>query len=192
MSDALDLTKAILADGDDARAIRVLEAALEREVDILRYCAATLGLGAVLVMQRAAAWAGYPFHERVPPGVTGDAQPTRLEALASIRMFRVQLLDREVAFTAPEFFEVIRLRHKLATAPRLAGLLFFVPEPALREYLALAASPALIDGARQNLARRWPYASAHLELTLLARIGFVSAVALLVGTLLLAPFVAQL
>jgi cellulose synthase/poly-beta-1,6-N-acetylglucosamine synthase-like glycosyltransferase len=142
-------------------------------------------------MQRAATWAGYAFYDRVPQGVTGDAQPTRLEALASIRIFRVQLLDREVAFTAPEFFEVIRLRHKRSATPRLANLLFFVPEPALREYLAAAAAPALIDAARQNLARRWPYASAHLELTLLARIGFVSAVALLVSMLLLAPFVAQ-
>lgn len=192
MSDALDLTKAILGERDDARAIRVLEAALEREVDVLRYCAATLGMATDLVMQRAATWAGYAFCERVPHGVTGDAQPTRLEALASIRMFRVQLLDREVAFTAPEFFEVIRLRHKLTSAPRLANLLFFVPEPALREYLVLAAAPSLIDAARQNLARRWPYASAHLELTLLARLGFVGAVGLLAFMLLLAPFVAQL
>lgn len=192
MSDALDLTRAILAERDDARAIRVLEDALEREVDVLRYCAATLGMGTDLVMQRAARWAGYAFYDHVPPGVDADAQPTRLEALASIRMFRVQLLDREVAFTAPEFFEVIRLRHKLASTPRLANLLFFVPEPALREYLAAAAAPALIDAARQNLARRWPYASAHLELTLLARIGFVTALALLATVLLLAPFVAQL
>jgi cellulose synthase/poly-beta-1,6-N-acetylglucosamine synthase-like glycosyltransferase len=191
MSDALDLTRAILAERDDARALRVLEAALEREVDVLRYCAATLGLGTELVMQRAARWAGYAFYERVPQGVKGDAQPTRLEALASIRMFRVQLLDREVAFTAPEFFEVIRLRHKRVSTPHLTNLLFFVPEPALREYLADAAAPSLIDAARQNLARRWPYATAHLELTLLARIGFVAALALLASMLLLAPFVAQ-
>jgi cellulose synthase/poly-beta-1,6-N-acetylglucosamine synthase-like glycosyltransferase len=192
MSDALDLTRAILAERDDARALRVLEAALEREVDVLRYCATTLGMGTDLVMQRAARWAGYAYYDRVPKGVTGDAQPTRLEALASIRMFRVQLLDREVAFTAPEFFDVIRLRHKRTSAPRLTNLLFFVPEPALREYLAEAAAPALIDAARQGLARRWPYASAHLELTLLARIVFVAALALLAAILLLAPFVAQL
>jgi cellulose synthase/poly-beta-1,6-N-acetylglucosamine synthase-like glycosyltransferase len=192
MSDALDLTRAILAEPDDARALRVLEAALEREVDVLRYCATTLGMGTDLVMQRAARWAGYAFYERVPQGVAGDAQPTRLEALASIRMFRVQLLDREVAFTAPEFFEVIRLKHKRSSTPRLTNLLFFIPEPALREYLAEAAAPALIDAARQGLARRWPYASAHLELTLLVRIGFVAALALLASILLLAPYFAQL
>lgn len=194
MSDALELTRAILGCDDpaDPAPLRVLELALEREVDVLRYCAATLGLGSELVMRRAAAWAGYAFYERVPRGIEGEAQPTRLEALASIRMFRIQLLDREVAFTAPDFFDTIRLRHKRASTPHLAHLLFFVPEPALRDYLASAAAPALIDAARQNLARRWPYATAHLELTWPARIGFVGALALLISMLLLAPFVAQL
>jgi cellulose synthase/poly-beta-1,6-N-acetylglucosamine synthase-like glycosyltransferase len=194
MSDALELTRAILAeDGpDDATALQVLEAALEREVDVLHYCAATLGLGAALVMQRAADWAGYAFYDHVPRGLKGRVEPTRLEALADVRMFRVQLLDREIAFAAPDFFGVIRLKHRLATTPRLRNLLCLVPEPALRGYLAGAASPALIDGARQNLARRWPYASAHLELTVLARAGFVAALVLLVSLLLLAPFVAQL
>ena len=195
MSDALALTRAIISaddDADDAMALRVLEAALEREVDLLRYCASTLGLGSTLVMQRAAAWAGYAFYDHVPRGAAGRAEPDRLEALADIRMFRVQVLDREIAFAAPDFLGVIRLRHRLATTPRLRNLLCFVPEPALRDHLADAAAPALIDAARQNLARRWPYATAHLELTLPARLGFVSALALLVSMLLLAPFVAQL
>lgn len=194
MSDAVNLVRAVLGNAcaDDAAARRILDIALQREVDPLLYCAATLGLGSELVMQRAAAWAGYAFYDHVPQGVKGEVQPTTLEALASVRMFRVQLLDREVAFTAPGFSDVIRLKHKLALTPRLRNLLFFVPDPALREYLAAAAAPALIDGARQNLARRWPYASAHLELTKLARYGFVGALAVLVSGLLLAPFLAQI
>lgn len=193
MSDALELTRAILGgDGPkDFTALQVLEAALEREVDVLHYCAGTLGMDAALVMQRAAAWAGYGFFERVPQGLRGHAEPTRLEALADVRMFRVQLLDQEIAFAAPDFFGIIRLKHRLATTPRLRRLLCFVPEAALRDYLAEAAAPALIDAARQNLARRWPYASAHLELTRMARAGFVSALILLVSLLLLAPFYAQ-
>ncbi|HEV7344353.1 MAG TPA: glycosyltransferase family 2 protein [Devosia sp.] len=194
MSDALALTKAILAQTDadnDAEALQVLDTALEREVDVMRYCASTLGLGADVVMQRAAAWAGYAFYHRVPRGLQGKAEPTRLEALATTSVFRVPVLDRELAFAAPEFFDVIRLKHRLASAPHLRNLLCLVPEPALREFLTMAAAPALIDAARQNLARRWPYASAHLELTRMARVGFVTAMALLVSMLLLAPFVAQ-
>ena len=194
MSDALELTGAILGgDGPtDITALQVLEVALEREVDLLRYCAGTLGMDAALVMQRAAAWAGYGFFERVPRGLRGHTEPTRLEALADVRMFRVQLLDQEIAFAAPDFFGIIRLKHRLATTPRLSRLLCFVPEAALSDYLAAAAAPALIDAARQNLARRWPYASAHLELTRMARAGFVSAPVLLVSLLLLAPFYAQM
>jgi len=92
MSDALDLLKAILFEGspDDAMALSVLEAALEREVDVLLYCAATLGMGATLVMERAARWSGYAFFERVPEGLSGKAEPTRLEALADVRLFRMQ------------------------------------------------------------------------------------------------------
>lgn len=194
MSDALDLTRAILASTDpaDPAPRRALETALEREVDILRYCATTLELGSALVMQRAAAWAGFAYYEQVPRGVRGQIEPTWLDALASVRMFRVQVLDREIAFSAPDFFGIIRLKHRLASNPELRNVLCLVPDPALRDYLTIAASPALIDGARQNLARRWPYASAHLELTWAARLGFVGAMVLLVALLLLAPFVAQL
>ena len=193
MSDALDLVKAILAEDDpqDEAGLAVLDAALESELDVLHYCAVSLGMAPATIMERAAGWAGYSFFDHVPRGLTGDIVPTRLEALATVRMFRQQLLDREIAFTAPEFFEVIRLKHRLRAKPHLRHLLCFVPEPELRDYLAHAAAPALIDSARQNLARRWPYASAQLELTRLARCGFVAALLLLVGMVLAAPHFAQ-
>src|SRR5690606_30126778 len=160
-------------------------------VDVLLYCAATLGLGASAVMERAANWAGYGFYPHIPAGLTVRAEPTRLEALAEVRLFRVQVLDREIAFAAPDFHGVIRLKQRLAQTPRLRGLLCLVPEPALRSFLTHAAAPALIDGARQNLARRWPYASAQLELTAPVRYGFMAGLALLLVALLLAPFFAQ-
>lgn len=194
MSDALDLIKAILVEDspDDALARQVLDTALEREVDVLLYCATSMGLGTERVMERAAAWADYGFFPRVPRNLTGRVEPTRLEALAEVRLFRVRLLDREIAFAAPDFHGVLRLKHRLRTKPHLRRLLCFVPEPALRDYLTTASAPALIDGARQNLARRWPYATAHLELTRMARYGFMAAMLLLLALLLLAPFLAQL
>ena len=191
MSEALSLIRAVVI-ADDELALQVLDSALEREVDPLLYCATTMGLGATLVMQRAAAWAGYAFYDRVPSGVPGKIDPTQLEALASVRMFRIQLFDREVAFSSPDFMGIMRLKQQLRNVPELRRLLFLIPEPALREYLAVAAGPALLDGARQTLARRWPYATAHLELTRGVRIAFVATLAVLVSMLLLAPFVAQL
>lgn len=194
MSDALDLIKAILArdDPDGTMARDVLEKALEREVDVLLYCATALGLRPATIMKRAARWAGYGYFDRVPRGLVGSAEPARLEALAEIRIFRVALLDREVAFAAPDFGGIIRLKHRLATTPRLSHLICLVPEQALRDHLTAVASPALIDAARQNLARRWPYASAQLELTGLARYGFAVALVLLLGMVLAAPHFAQL
>lgn len=194
MSDALDLVKAILAGGhdDDATARDVIEQALRLEVDILLYCATTLGMDATTVMRRAARWAGYGFFDRVPRGLTGSLEPTRLEALAGVRMFRVHLLDREIAFAAPDFLGLIRLKHRLFVTPRLSHQLCLVPETALRDYLITIAAPALIDGARQNLARHWPYASAQLELTAWARYGFAAALALMLSVVLIAPFFAQL
>ncbi|WP_332688393.1 glycosyltransferase family 2 protein [Devosia sp.] len=193
MSDALDLIKAILAkdDPDGAVARAVLESALEREVDVLVYCATALGIDPTTIMKRAARWAGYGFFDRVPRGLMGSAEPTRLEALAEIRLFRVRLLDREVAFAAPDFVGLIRLKHRLATTPRLSHLLCLVPEQALRDHLTAVAAPALIDAARQNLARRWPYASAQLELTALARWGFAVGLVLLLCLVLIAPHFAQ-
>lgn len=194
MSDALDLIKAILArdDPDGAIARGVLESALEREVDVLLYCATALGMRPATIMKRAARWAGYGFFDRVPRGLVGSSEPTRLEALAEIRIFRVRLLDREVAFAAPDFVGLIRLKHRLATTPHLSHLICLVPEQALRDHLTVVAAPALIDAARQNLARRWPYASAQLELTAWARYGFAVALVLLLSVVLIAPHFAQM
>lgn len=194
MSDAVALIKAILADvgQDDAMALEFLERALVREVDVLLYCATELGLHPATVMERAAQWAGYAFFETVPGSLVARVEPTRLEALADVRMFRGQLLDRDVAFVAPDFLGVIRLRHRLRLAPHLHRSICFVPEQALRDYLTEAAAPALIDGARQNLARHWPYASAQLELTRGVRWSFMAGLALLLAMLLAAPYFAPL
>lgn len=193
MSEALELIKAILGDDgpNNIAPLAVLEAALEREVDVLHYCASTLGLNATTIMMRAAAWAGYAFYDRIPTGLVGMASPARLEALAEVRMFRMQVLDRDVTFAAPDFPGVLRYRQRLLAMPGLRRTTCFVPEPALRDYLTNAASSSLIDEARQNLTRRWPYATAQLELTSLIRHGFMLGLAVLVVVLLLAPFFAQ-
>lgn len=193
MSDALDLIRAVLSHAcpDDAAAARVLETALEREADPLLYCSTAFGVGPTLAMERAARWAGYAFYPKVPMGLKGHAEPGRPEALADVRLFRARLLDRDVGFAAPDFFGLLRMRRRLVASPELAKRIFLVPEAALRTYLVEAAGETLIDGARQNLARRWPYASAHLELTKPARYGFLVGLVLLLGLVMLAPHLAQ-
>lgn len=189
MSPAQSLIRAILAEAcpDDATALAVLGAAIEREVDPLRYCVASLGVGEALAMERAARWAGFAFYDGVPNHLKGQTTPTRLEALGEVKMFRAVLYDREIAFSAPDFFGLLRLQARGTENPDLARRLCLVPDSALRDYLARAAAPALVDGARQTLARHWPYAAAQLELTVPARNGFVAVVLVLLCLVLLAP-----
>lgn len=193
MSDALDLIAAVIGEAGAAvwDPAVILDAALEREVDPLLYCAATLRLGQAQVMQRAAAWADFAFYHVVPDGLSGHAEPPRLEELASARVLAMRLLERDVYFSAPNFFEIVELRARRRQRPQLRDRVCFVPEHALRDYLVRASAVALIDGSRQALSRRWPFATAQLELTWLARISFVIALALLLALVVLVPFLQQ-
>ncbi|MCS6759575.1 MAG: hypothetical protein MO852_11920, partial [Candidatus Devosia euplotis] len=121
MSDALTLIRAVLDDAcaDDAQACRLLAAALEAETDPLLHVMLVCAIPEALAMERAAAWAGYAFFEHVPLGLTGQIEPIRLEALADVRLFRMQVLDRAVDFTAPDFLDLLRLKRRLHTAPQL-------------------------------------------------------------------------
>lgn len=190
MSEAVDLIRAILGE-DQFEALEVLEAALTLEIDPFLYCVSRYAISPTLAMRRAAAWAGCAFYDNVPLGFSGKVVPTRLEALASVRLFRMQVLDREVAFAAPDFFGLIKLKRALNGVPGLRRQICLVPSAALRDYLTTAASDALMVAARQRLALTWPRASAQLELTRPARYGFVIAIATVFVLLLIAPFVAE-
>jgi hypothetical protein len=62
-----------------------------------------------------------------------------------------------------------------------------VPDAAIRTELVSAAEESLIAEARQRLARRRPFASAHLDLPLRVRVGFVALYAGIVVLTALAP-----
>jgi cellulose synthase/poly-beta-1,6-N-acetylglucosamine synthase-like glycosyltransferase len=193
MSDALDLIEAVIGTGHahGLTAEQVFERALERQVDPLDYCANTLNLGQITVMERAARWAGFAFYEVIPRGLAGHAERYPLAELARARALPLRLIDRDVFFSAPGFFEILALKHRLDERPQLHGRVCFVPGAAIRDYLVKASAGALIDNARQGLARRWPFATAQLELTRPVRIGFVVGLTMLVTLMLLAPFLGQ-
>ena len=194
MSDAVGLIMAILGDEcpneDAARA--VLETALEREVDPLRYCATTLGVGDNRIMERAARWAGMAYYEKIPIGLHHQIAPSQLEMLSEVRVITLPVLDTRITFSSPDFFGLLRLKAALATNPQLARRHCLVPERSLRRYLVHTASKGMLVNARQGLARTWPYATAHLELTRYARSSFVLGICLLVAMALLAPYVGQI
>lgn len=78
MSDATALIRTIMGEfcPDESSAIRLLDRALELEVDPLDYCAATLGMGEAHVMERGAlhgpAWI---LPRLFPPPLTATWRP---------------------------------------------------------------------------------------------------------------------
>lgn len=191
---APDLLRAILGSKcqDDAAAFAVLDAALEREVDPLRYCTSVLGVNETLAMERAAAWADLPFFEVIPRGLERQIAPGRLEAISEVRVLSLPIYDRVVAFCAPDFFGLLRVAERRRQDPGLRERVCLIPEGALRDYVAKAAASALTLSARQTLSRIWPFAAAQLDLTAPARFGFVGGIMVLVALVLLAPFWAQM
>ncbi|WP_375598539.1 glycosyltransferase family 2 protein [Devosia sp. Naph2] len=188
MSQALALMQAILGPGSSEELGRqTLERALASEVDPLHWCAIQLDLAPAQIMARAARWAGFAFFDAVPRGGSALMEPGRLEALGQVRVYRTRILDREVAFVSPDFAGVLRLARVRADRPELCHNICLVQESALRTFLVQQAAPALIDAARQNMARYWPRAAAQLELTAPVRVAFALILALSTMGLLATP-----
>lgn len=160
-----------------------LEAALALEVDPLDYCANRFGLGHELVMERAATWAGLAFATRVPNTLPGSPVIERIERLGEIRTVRAKLFNEEVIYSAPRFSEFLALGRHALRHPEFRRSFCVVPESAIRAELAAASEEVLLTEARHRLFRRWPRASAHVDLTQASRFGFVAA---LIGLMLLA------
>lgn len=192
MSAATSLMLALLGRGRGAGdAEQALEQALLSETDPLHWCAARLGLPESEIMRRAAAWANLAYFDRMPRLSGLLLEPHRLEALRDIRLYKVQIHNREVALAAPDFFGVLRLADYCNRRPEVVPNICLVPAPALRRHIVELSSAALLDGARQNLVRKWPYAAAQLDLTKPVRYLFVFALACLAGVIVLAPVLGQ-
>lgn len=188
MPHALQLMRGLLGPGgSEELARKLLAEALAGEIDPLCHAALSLGLGIEIVTQRAAAHLGFAFFEVIAD--TGEVlAPARLELLADIRVVPVRTLDRVVTYAAPDFFGFLRLQRAAESDPALLRRVCIVPDAAMRQYLARAAREALVDGARQNLFRKWPHAVAQLDLSRGLRTGFAATLLLMVMGLLVLPF----
>ena len=192
MSDALALMQALVGQGPDrAEVAAMLAQALDANVDPMRWCAVHLALSEVEIMQRAADWAELAYLDVVPRNSRLDAASIQVARLGSVQVITLGVLDIRVAFAAPDFFGVLRLRRARMGPDGLSRKLCLVPYSALRSFLASVAAPNLIAHARQELSRRWPYAVAQLELTGLVRWAFAFGVLALLALLLIAPILGQ-
>jgi cellulose synthase/poly-beta-1,6-N-acetylglucosamine synthase-like glycosyltransferase len=174
-----------LADGQAA-----LAEALRLGVDPLDLCARRFDLGDILVMERAAHWAGVTFAATIPQTIRGSARLHRLDGLANVRALHAEVDGENRYYFSPGIAELLALR-EMVQRGSLKHRLILTPRSALRQALAEANAPALLVDARQRLARRWPHATAHLDLGKPMRIAFVVALAAIVALTAIAPLLAR-
>jgi len=190
MSEAGALLQSVLGDlaPTEEQAVLHLEAALELEVDPLDYCAHRFGLGEALVMQRAAAWAGLAFFERIPQ--LGGAKPVleNIDRFGEIRALTYPLLDRRVVYTAPRFETLIKLKLLHEIRPDLRQLVALVPGPAIRTELSVLGEEAMMERARHRLWEKWRNAAGHLDAPFGARLCFALLLMLVLAIVTLAPW----
>jgi len=143
------------------------------------------------IFARAARWAGLAFSPVVPDSGRFRTRRVRVENLAEVRSLRVTLFDRDVLFVAPTLGQFLALAEHVGIHDETRRRLCIVPPAALRRALVWRHRDILIDFSRQNLARAWPFSTAHLDLGLGLRLGFVLVLVLLLAAAVLAPFEAR-
>jgi cellulose synthase/poly-beta-1,6-N-acetylglucosamine synthase-like glycosyltransferase len=193
VSESAELIAAVL-EGlrlDEAQPEAVLAAAEALGVDPLDYCSHRFGLGAVETLRRAAGWAELAFSPVVPN--TGDhAAFHHIDSFGTVRSIREPLFDRQVTYLAPGFGDLLHLRAYAKRHPDIRRTTCIVPAGAIRTALARVSAEELLTESRQRLARRWPFALAHLDVGAAALTIFFSVAAVLVGLAALAPLIATL
>lgn len=179
--DAIRILRALAGEAFriDAEAKAFLFDCAAREVEPLRTLAAQLGIGEAEIYARAAGIAGLAFSPAIPESTAIDDQPVQIDTLGSIRSVRGHLLDREILFVAAGLNSLAELEARLTRNPALAHQVCIVPPAAVRDALHRQFSPALRGSALDRLARKWPWATAHLDLGNRLRLSLVLAAALL-------------
>jgi cellulose synthase/poly-beta-1,6-N-acetylglucosamine synthase-like glycosyltransferase len=193
VSESAELIAAVL-DGlrrDEAQPGAVLAAAEALGVDPLDYCCHHFGLGTTEVLHRAATWAGLAFSPVVPHTGT-HAAFHHIDGFATIRSIREPLFERQVTYVAPDLERLLRLRAYAMQHPDIRRTTCIVPAAAIRTALARLSEDELLTESRQRLARRWPFALAHLDVGRAALTFFLATAALLTGLAAIAPFTATI
>ncbi len=193
MRPAIDLVRFVLGNTcrNDNQALDLLELALVSESEPLTFFAIHARIDEAEVYARAAEWCGLAFSPVVPRQVPTNPEIIRAEALADVKTLRAKVFDRDVLFTCAGFSELLNIRTQLIKRPELGNSICIVPPRALRSGLTDRSAKLLLDQARTRLASRWPFASAHLDLTMRVRLVFAMGLAFLVLLAALTPFVLQ-
>lgn len=170
-----------------SEARRALEDAQRLGVEPLAHFATLPGYDDTLIMARAAGAARLPFSPQVPVDLHSGAALMRLDALEQARAVRLQSAAADQTYAALQFHEILALQTRPAPPEGLVA----VTRRSVRAALVAAQSQPLLSESRQRLVRRWPRASASLDLSRALRVGFALGLLALVAVVALVPLLSR-
>lgn len=145
--------------------------------------------------RQAAAFLGVPHRTDIAAFLSPLADDADVDQFAGLRSVRGHIKGNEVLFLSPGFAHLRGLAARIGADENLRRRLCIVSPSTLDAAIARTNPALLATNALQRLARRFPFASAHLDLPRWVRVGFVATVAALAATpalLYLAPILALL
>lgn len=139
------------------------------------------------IYRRASEALDLSFSRQVPSAF--EALPSaQTESLGYERRICGTLYGREVIFLSPTLDQLRALKLDMLRDDTRKKTVCIVPPRALKDAQMHANTILLFELTRQRLARKWPFASAHLELTRLWRTSFAVMLAGLIVLCVAPPF----
>ncbi len=189
MLNKIELVKFILAHTGYANlpAKTINSKAQALSIDVLEYIIHRLKISEQQVYKYSAKYCALPFSSVVPRNLEIITKISRLDDLGIMDSFSAKLFDREIIFISPDSDKILALSEQIKARTNRNINICIVPKRALKNALIQANQQRLMHEARQRLARRWSFASAHLDLTIPARLIFLSLLIFIVGFISFAP-----
>lgn len=138
--------------------------------------------------RRAAAFLGVEHRTDIVPFLSPLDPDLDADRLGGLRSIRGRIEGREVLFLTPGFAHLRGLAARIREDANLRLRLCIVSPATLDAAIAQTNPEPLATIALQRLARRFPIASAHLDLPLSIRLGFVFAIIALTALATLPAF----
>ncbi|UYQ71633.1 glycosyltransferase [Pelagibacterium flavum] len=192
--DDVELAEALAAQPGWSR--HVAEAALDRarriDADPLDVLAAMDGADREGPYRRAAAFLGVQYRNDITRFLLPLNGDFDVDRFAGLRSIRGQIEGKETLFLSPGFAHLRGLAARVGEDGGLRARLCIVSPATLEGAIAQTNPEPLATNALQRLARRFPLASAHLDLPMGARVGFVLAMTALTGLAVAPVFITNL
>ncbi len=165
----------------------IIISAQKLSIDIFEYLIFRMEINEQFVYQSAAKYCALPYSEFVPQDIEIVTNNFRLDDVGSLESFSAKLFDKEIIFISPDINKILALSEQVKAQNHKNINICIVPKRALRSAIIKSNQQKLTDEAQQRLARRWPFASAHLDLTIPARLIFLFSLILIIALVILPP-----